>query len=152
MSCKFSCELMSCLKATENLVDKELHVIVGEGLLSNDICEVSSHEVGHQVDFLEGLVGRGGCEHIEKTYNLWMEHTEGERRGGHEKRAGERRGRRDNTYVHTLRLGFHVHSHVSCVGGTSILGRCVWRAQRSGTGELASSALLSHRSPCHRPH
>ena len=67
---------MGDLEASEDLVDEELDVVVREGLLSDDVGEVSSHQVGDEVDILEVLVGGSWSEYIQQTHHL------GERRGG----------------------------------------------------------------------
>ena len=61
---------MGNLEASEDLVDEELDVVVREGLLSDDVGEVSSHQVGDEVDILEVLVGSSWSEHVQQTHHL----------------------------------------------------------------------------------
>ena len=48
--------LLPHLQSPEDLVHEELHVLVGECLLSDDVVKVGAHQVHHQVP------ARGGGE------------------------------------------------------------------------------------------
>ena len=61
---------MNILETSEYLVYEELYVFVGECLLSNDVVEITAHELGDKVDILEVVKGSGWCEHIQQTNHL----------------------------------------------------------------------------------
>ena len=48
------------LQSPQDLVDKELHMLVSEGLLLDDVVQVRAHQVCHQISAGGGGGGGGG--------------------------------------------------------------------------------------------
>lgn len=63
------------LEAAQHLVDQELHVIVGKALRSNDVVQVGSHEMSHEVDLLERFQGVAMVEGVEQSDDVLVVHV-----------------------------------------------------------------------------
>ena len=50
-------------------------MLVGQGLLSNDVSQVGSHQMSHQVNLLECLQGDSRSEHVQQTHHVLMLHV-----------------------------------------------------------------------------
>lgn len=66
---------MDVLEPSKHLVHKELHVIVGQSLRADDVVQVGAHQVGDQVDLLEGLQGVPVVERVEQSDDVLMVHV-----------------------------------------------------------------------------
>lgn len=65
---------MDELQPPQNLIDKELNVIVGEALRADDVVQVRAHQVRHKVDLCERFQGLSVVKGVEQANNVLVVH------------------------------------------------------------------------------
>ena len=91
-------------------------MVIGQGLLTDDVVEVGAHEVHDKVDILELLKGVCRCECIKKTNHLMAAHWRRERKREREReRERERKRERERErerWLHTCTCtSYHTYTY-----------------------------------------
>lgn len=66
---------MNILQAAKHLIDQKLYVVICQTLSSDDIVQVSAHQVSNEIDLLEQLQGVTMIKRIQKPDYVLVIHV-----------------------------------------------------------------------------